>query len=75
MKKGEKQLKLCNSDCVDTLCFGWLGRSTWKTTLTNDMCEVHKICSGIYLGRNPKQYADGSEWSEHKKHMSMIHFE
>ena len=29
IKKGDKHLKLLNSNCVDPLWFGWLGRSTW----------------------------------------------
>ena len=71
-KKEEKHLKLCNSDCVDPLCFGWIGRSTRYMDLTNDLCEVHKRRSGISLVMNSKQCADGRKWSEHKKQMNAI---
>ena len=43
--------------------------------LTDDLCEVRKRRSGIYLGMNYKRCADGNEWSEHKKQMNVIHFE
>ena len=66
MKKGEKQLKFCNSDYVDPLWFVWLGQITWQMVLTDDLCEVYKRRSGTTLGMNYKQCADGSEWSEYK---------
>ena len=28
-KKGEKQLRICSSDFVDPLWFGWIRRNTW----------------------------------------------
>ena len=43
--------------------------------LTDDLCEFHKICSGVLLGMNSKVCADGSECLEHKKHTNEIHFE
>ena len=43
--------------------------------LTNDLCEVHKILSGISLGINSKLCADGSKWSEHRRHTNAIHVE
>ena len=67
MKKGEKHLKLCNSDCVDPLCFRYMGRITCHMALTDDLCEFHKIHNGISLGINYTNYAVGSEWSEHNK--------
>ena len=38
MKKLEKRLKLCHSDCVDPVCFGWLVRSICQIALTNNLC-------------------------------------
>ena len=75
MKKRKKHLKLCDSDRVAPLWFGWLDWSTWKMALTNDLYEVHKRRSGISLGMNSKRCTDGSEWSDHKKQMNDIHFE
>ena len=74
MKKGENYLKLCNYDFAEPLWFMWLDQITWQMALTNDSCEVHKRCSGIYLGMNYKRCADGSECSEHKKQGNAIHF-
>ena len=75
MKKGDKYLRLFNLGCVNPLCIRWLGRSTWQMSITNDLCEVHKRHIKIYLGMNPKQCSNGSEWSEHEKQMNEIHFE
>ena len=75
MNKGEKHLKICDSDCVESLYFGWLGSSTWQMTFTDDICEVHKRRIRISLGMNSKQCADGSKWSEHKKQPNVINFE
>ena len=43
--------------------------------LTDGVCDVHKICSGISTGINPKRCADVREWLEHRKQMNVIHFE
>ena len=75
MKKVEKHLKLCNLECVDPLWFGWLGRITWQMMPTDDLCEVNKRRSRIYLGMNSKLFADGRRWSENKKHTNAILFE
>ena len=75
MNKGEKRLKLCSSDCVDPILFVWIGHGTYHMSLTNDLCKLHKGRSSISIGMNSKQYVDGSEWSEHKKHTNMIQFE
>ena len=63
MKKGEKNLKMCYFECVETIWFGWIGRSTWKMTLTDDLCEVQKIRGWKYLGMNSKCCKDRSELS------------
>ena len=52
MNKGEKHLKLFHSDCFEPLWFGWLGRSTCKVMLIDDLYKVHKRHSGISLGKN-----------------------
>ena len=53
-------------------CIGWI---KWHMDPTDDLYEVHKIRRGIYLNMNFKWYADGSEWSEHKKQTNVIHCE
>ena len=67
MKKVEKQPKPYKSDCVDPLWFLWLVRSTRKTVLTDDLCEVNKRRSRIPLGMNYKRCADNREQSEDLK--------
>ena len=59
MNKLEKRLKLLNSDCVEHIWFGWRRQITCLMALTDELCEVHKRHSGIYLGMNSKQCEDG----------------
>ena len=66
-KRVLKHLKLCNSYYVEHLWIRWIVRSTWQMAIIDDLCEVHKIHSGISLGNNSKRCEDGSKWSEHKK--------
>ena len=46
MNKGDKQLKLCSSDCVEPIWLGCIGRITWQMALTDELCEVHKDVAG-----------------------------
>ena len=62
MDKGEKHIKLCNTDCEDPIWFGWLGQMTCQIAITNELCELHKKHNRISLGKNSKQCGNGSEW-------------